>query len=105
MGPQVHLPTDDPAVNSRVGARVGGGGTRLARLARWRPLSTLMGRIRFTSKVFVRRAEPNKTGGKSINSELWQQLGNAFPASPISRAGVGSLAALADRMISGGNLP
>lgn len=80
-------------------------GAELARLTGWRPLSTLMGCIQFASDVFVLRAEPNKTWGKSINSELWHQLGNAFPASPISGAGVGSIAVLADRMISGSNLP
>lgn len=85
-----------------------GWGAGLARLAGYRTLSTLLGCVQLPSDAFVRGAKPNKTGeSQSIpNYELRHQLGNAFPVSPISRAGVGSLAAaLADRMISGGNLP
>lgn len=95
-------------MNSRVGAR-GGGWARvagLARLAGWRPLSTLMGCIHLASDAFVRRAEPNKTWESQSIPNYGTNLEMPFPfVSPISSAGVGSVAALADTMISGGNLP
>lgn len=79
--------SDDPAVNSHVRPWGRGWGAGLARLAGYRTLSTLLGCVRLASDAFVRRAKPNKTGGKSINTELRElrhQLGNAFPLSRVS---------------------
>lgn len=81
---------------------MGKGVAGLARLTGWRPLSTLMGCIQFASDAFVHRAKPNKT----LESQSIRNYGTNFPlVPPMSSAGVGSLTALADTMISGSNLP
>lgn len=85
---------------------MGKGVVGLARLTGWRPLSSLMGCIQFASDAFVRRAKPNKTRESQSIPNYGTNLEMPFPfVSPISSAGVGSLAALADTMISGSNLP
>lgn len=62
--------SDDPAVNSHVRPWDRGWGAGLARLAGYRTLPTLLDCVQLTLDAFVRRAKPNKTGGKSINTEL-----------------------------------
>lgn len=82
----------DPAVNSHVRPWGRGWGAGLARLAGYRTLSTLLGCVRLASDAFVRRAKPNKTGGKSINTELrittptWKCLSPCLPSAGLEWA-------------------